>query len=70
MESVSDEEGGGAALEATNHRKPQGVQGAQRTMERAPLTEKVIGCAIEVHRYLGPGLFESAYESMHIGIKH
>jgi GxxExxY protein len=27
-----------------------------------PLTEKVIGCAIEVHRALGPGLLESAYE--------
>ena len=26
------------------------------------LTEKIIGCAIEVHRYLGPGLLESAYE--------
>lgn len=26
------------------------------------LTEKVIGCAIEVHRALGPGLLESAYE--------
>ena len=31
-------------------------------MERDPLTDKVIGCAIEVHRYLGPGLLESAYE--------
>lgn len=31
-------------------------------MERDPLTEKVIGCAIEVHRILGPGLLESAYE--------
>ena len=30
--------------------------------ERDPLTQKVIGCAIEVHRYLGPGLLESAYE--------
>jgi GxxExxY protein len=29
---------------------------------RDPLTEKVIGCAIEVHRYLGPGLLESTYE--------
>lgn len=28
---------------------------------RDPLSEKVIGCAIEVHRALGPGLFESAY---------
>ena len=31
-------------------------------MERDPLTEKVLGCAIEVHRMLGPGLLESAYE--------
>ena len=25
------------------------------------LTERIIGCAIEVHRALGPGLLESAY---------
>ncbi len=25
-------------------------------------TEKIIGCAIEVHKYLGPGLLESTYE--------
>lgn len=25
------------------------------------LTEKIIGCAIEVHRILGPGLLESVY---------
>jgi len=31
-------------------------------MERDPLTGKVIGCAIEVHRILGPGLLESTYE--------
>ncbi len=31
-------------------------------MDRDTLTEKVIGCAIEVHRHLGPGLLESAYE--------
>jgi len=26
------------------------------------LSEKVIGCAIEVHRTLGPGLLEAAYQ--------
>lgn len=29
---------------------------------RSPIAEKVIGCAIEVHRAVGPGLLESAYE--------
>jgi GxxExxY protein len=31
--------------------------------ERDPLTEKIIGCAIEVHRQLGPDLLESTYEA-------
>ena len=31
-------------------------------MKRDLLTHVVIGCAIEVHRVLGPGLLESAYE--------
>ncbi|HEX4001674.1 MAG TPA: GxxExxY protein [Candidatus Acidoferrales bacterium] len=26
------------------------------------VTEKIIGCAIEVHRHLGPGLLEITYE--------
>jgi len=30
--------------------------------ENDPLTEKIIGFAIDVHRHLGPGLLESAYE--------
>ena len=30
---------------------------------RDPLTERIIGCAIDVHRELGPGLLESAYET-------
>lgn len=31
-------------------------------MDVNELTGRVIGCAIEVHRVLGPGLLESAYE--------
>ena len=31
-------------------------------MELNELTGKVIGCAIEVHKALGPGLLESTYE--------
>jgi GxxExxY protein len=31
-------------------------------MEINKITEKIIGCAIEVHKSLGPGLLESAYE--------
>jgi GxxExxY protein len=27
------------------------------------LTKKIIGCAIEVHRQIGPGLLESTYET-------
>jgi len=26
------------------------------------LSQKIIGCAIEVHKQLGPGLLESAYQ--------
>ena len=31
-------------------------------MEINKITETIIGCAIEVHKILGPGLLESAYE--------
>ncbi len=31
-------------------------------MEFTDLSNRVIGCAIEVHRALGPGLLESTYE--------
>lgn len=31
-------------------------------MEINQITDKIIGCAIEVHKALGPGLLESAYE--------
>ena len=41
-------------------------------IENDALTEKIIGAAIEVHRVLGPGLLESAYEEclcheLHLG---
>ncbi len=32
-------------------------------MEINKITETIIGCAIEVHKQLGPGLLESAYET-------
>ncbi len=41
-----------------NHRGTE----TQSSAQRDPLTERVIGAAIEVHRALGPGLLESAYE--------
>lgn len=31
-------------------------------MRKDPFTGKIIGCAIEVHRVLGPGLLESTYQ--------
>lgn len=31
-------------------------------MEINEVTRTIIGCAIEVHKQLGPGLLESAYE--------
>ena len=31
-------------------------------MEQNKLSKEIIGCAIDVHKILGPGLLESAYE--------
>ncbi len=50
---------------AEERRSTDGVQahtakGAK--VEFDELSHRVIGCAIEVHRHLGPGLLESAYE--------
>ena len=32
--------------------------------EEDPLTGEIIGAAIEVHRFFGPGLLESIYEKL------
>lgn len=37
-------------------------RGGAETQRENQLTEKIIGCAIEVHKALGPGPLESAYE--------
>ena len=35
------------------------------------LSKKIIGCAIEVHKHLGPGLLESAYQKcLYYELKH
>jgi len=36
---------------------------AGKILEHNELTEKIIGCAIEVHKKLGPGFLESIYEN-------
>ena len=35
-------------------------------LEHEDLTDKIIGCAIEVHKRLGPGFLESIYENAFI----
>jgi GxxExxY protein len=35
----------------------------KETISLNKITERIIGCAIEVHKYLGPGLLESIYEN-------
>lgn len=47
----------------------------QETEKLDQLSHRIIGAAIEVHRHLGPGLLESAYELClvfelkHLGVK-
>jgi GxxExxY protein len=38
------------------------MQQTEKRIENDTLTEQIIGSAIQVHRELGPGLLESAYE--------
>jgi GxxExxY protein len=37
-----------------------------KELEHEELTHKIIGCAIEVHKKLGPGFIESIYENAFI----
>lgn len=48
----------------TDVNEPQRTQRTQRvkSMDENTLSRLIIGAAIEVHRQLGPGLLESAYE--------
>jgi len=39
---------------------------AGKGLEHEKLTEQIIGCAIEVHKRLGPGFLESIYENAFI----
>jgi len=40
----------------------ENTKSTENRLYNHPLSHQVIGCAIEVHRHLGPGLLESAYE--------
>ncbi len=47
----------------TDKSKPNNAETAEvRGVVENVLTDQIIGCAIEVHRHLGPGLLESVYE--------
>jgi GxxExxY protein len=48
--------------ETTRGKETTGPQ-RHRDTEINGLTQRIIGCAIEVHRILGPGLLESVYET-------
>jgi GxxExxY protein len=50
-----------AEKEREREKKEDGVAGDRAALNE--LTRRVIGAAIEVHRHLGPGLLESAYET-------
>jgi GxxExxY protein len=47
-----------ASLEVVHHRGTEGTEGSS-----SRCTHDIVGAAIEVHRRLGPGLLESAYET-------
>jgi GxxExxY protein len=57
-------------MELNSKSKPEIAEGAENPastgvyrLAENEFTDKIIGAAIEVHRHLGPGLLESAYEA-------
>jgi GxxExxY protein len=64
---------GNENTETQRHRESLGVGRVCEAAAgpHAALTERIIGCAIEVHRELGPGLLESVYEAaLRVELEH
>jgi GxxExxY protein len=58
-----DAEEDAESFEMKGKSTPENTETAEiRTVVENVLTDRIIGCAIEVHRHLGPGLLESVYE--------
>jgi GxxExxY protein len=52
------------SLTTASYFTPRSHEGTKMTLiDSDPYSRRVIGCAIEVHRIMGPGLIESVYEA-------
>lgn len=51
-----------ADLNLVTEENPRATENTEMNPETNQVTEQIIGAAIEVHRELGPGLLESAYQ--------
>jgi GxxExxY protein len=61
--SRGDAEEDAESFEMTDKSRPENTEEAEvRGVVENVLTDRIIGCAIEVHRHLGQGLLESVYE--------
>jgi len=52
----------GRAITQRNTENARRITKKKAVMIENELSKKIIGCAIEVHKHLGPGLLESAYQ--------